>query len=109
MQNKSDSYSDSTSGSKRSETRSNPALDENQEGELTKKVESATAKVPSMGYLGLAFGSMFLSASVALFTNKKSAANFIGLWVPSLMLIGIYNKIVKMEQALVENQGPTIH
>ncbi len=67
------------------------------EGELTKKVENVTSKVPSIGYLSLALGSMALSASLAAFTRRKELANFVGLWVPSFMLIGIYNKLVKLE------------
>jgi hypothetical protein len=67
------------------------------EGELTKKVEQFTGSVPSMGYLALALGSMAASAGIAMFTQRKTLANFIGLWVPTLMLVGIYNKLVKLE------------
>lgn len=67
------------------------------EGEMTKKIESVTAKIPSMGYLGLALGSMALSAGIALLSERKTLANFVGLWVPSFMLMGIYNKLVKLE------------
>jgi hypothetical protein len=67
------------------------------EGKLTKKVEHLTAQIPSLAYLGLAVGSMALSASIAAFSNRKTVANFIGLWVPTLMLVGIYNKLVKLE------------
>jgi len=67
------------------------------EGEMTKRVEKVTAKVPSMGYLSLALGSMAISAGLAAFSERKALANFIGLWVPSLMLVGIYNKLVKLE------------
>lgn len=68
-----------------------------QEGNLTKKVERATTKIPSLAYLGLAVGSMVLSASLAAFTRRKTVANFIGLWVPTIMLVGVYNKLVKLE------------
>ena len=68
-----------------------------QEGMTTKKIENITAKVPSLAYLGLAFGSMALAISLQAFTNRKSLANFVGLWVPSFLLIGIYNKLVKLE------------
>lgn len=68
-----------------------------QEGRVTKAVEQYTAKIPSGAWLALAVGSMLLSAGVAATTNRKSTANFIGLWVPSLLLIGLYNKIVKLE------------
>ncbi|AZZ38383.1 hypothetical protein CIK05_14790 [Bdellovibrio sp. qaytius] len=67
------------------------------EGELTKRIEDVTAKVPSVSYLTLAIASMALSAGIAAFTQKRSLANFVGLWVPSFMLIGIYNKLVKLE------------
>lgn len=67
------------------------------EGAVTKKVEQYTAQVPSIAYLSLAIGSMVTSAAIALFSERKSLANFIGLWVPTLMLVGIYNKLVKIE------------
>ena len=67
------------------------------EGEVTKRIESVTAKVPSVGYLSLAIGSMALSAGIAILSRRKSLANFVGLWVPSFMLMGIYNKLVKLE------------
>jgi hypothetical protein len=70
--------------------------DRPKEGALTKKVEQVTAKIPSMGYLGMAAGSMLLSASIAAFSRRKGMANFVGLWVPTLLLVGIYNKLVKI-------------
>jgi hypothetical protein len=67
------------------------------EGEMTRKIEQQTAKIPSIGFLGLAVGSMVASAALAFFARKKELANFVGLWAPSLLLIGVYNKLVKME------------
>lgn len=67
------------------------------EGELTKRIEQQTARVPSVGYLGLAVGSMILSASIAMISRRKEFANFVGLWAPSFLLMGIYNKLVKLE------------
>lgn len=67
------------------------------EGKITKELENATSKIPSGSYLTLALGSMALSAALAAFSKKKSMANFVGLWVPTLMLVGLYNKIVKVE------------
>jgi len=78
------------------------------EGEVTKKIESVTAKVPSLGYLGLAIGSMAVSAGLVLLTERKSLANFVGLWVPSFMLMGIYNKLVKLEGSDYET-NPNLH
>lgn len=67
------------------------------EGQMTKNIERQTAKIPSMAFLLLAGGSLALSATMALVRKDKSAANFFGLWVPSFLLIGIYNKLVKLE------------
>jgi len=67
------------------------------EGEMTKRIEQQTAKIPSIGFLGLAVGSMVASATLAFVAQRKELANFVGLWAPSLLLIGIYNKLVKLE------------
>ena len=76
-----------------------------QEGMVTKEIENVTARIPSGGYLSLALGSMAASAAIALFSRKKTMANFVGLWVPTLMLIGIYNKIVKVEGSDRQSKG----
>ena len=81
----------------RTDTQSGETESTPKEGKFTKEVEQYTARVPSITYLGLALGSMALSAGLALFSERKSAANFVGLWVPTLMLVGIYNKLVKLE------------
>ena len=67
------------------------------EGNLTRAIETQSAKIPSITFLNLAIGSMALSAVTALIFRNRPLGNFFGLWVPSLMLIGVYNKLVKME------------
>jgi hypothetical protein len=70
-----------------------------EEGRATRNVEERTAQVPSMGYLALAVGSM--AASAAFFAmRKKEVSHFIGQWAPSLLIIGVYNKLVKIENEL---------
>jgi len=64
------------------------------EGSLTETVESFTAEVPSLGYMALAIGAMAASLGL-LAMGKKNTANFIGLWVPSILVMGLYNKLVK--------------
>jgi hypothetical protein len=64
------------------------------EGGFTKRLEQQTAKIPSGGFLSLAVGSILISAALAIF-KKKDTANFVGLWGPSFLLFGIYNKLVK--------------
>lgn len=74
------------------------------EDKVTRAIENQTAKVPSVGYLTLAMGAMGLSAVTALFFNKRPLANFFGLWVPSILIMGLYNKVVKIESELMRSQ-----
>jgi hypothetical protein len=75
-----------------------------EEGKLTTKIEERTGRLPSGAYLGLAIGSMAVSAGFML-AGRKHIANFIGQWVPSLLVIGLYNKLVKVEHELLGQQG----
>ena len=69
------------------------------EGMITKTIERQTARIPSVGWLGMAIGAMAMSAVFELFEGKqrKDPAAFVGLWVPTFLLFGIYNKLVKLE------------
>lgn len=78
------------------------SFDRPKEGKLTKKVEEVTTKIPSMAYVGLAAGSLLLSAGLAAFGRKQTRANFVGLWVPTLLLLGIYNKLLETFNQLFE-------
>lgn len=66
------------------------------EGKVAKMLEKETAEIPSDVYLWAAVGSMALS--LALFcTRNKHASLFFGQWAPSFLIIGLYNKLVKVE------------
>lgn len=65
------------------------------EGSMTKAIDHQTAKIPSTYFLAAAGGAVALSLGLAMMNEKKGWANFVGNWVPSLLLLGIYNKIVK--------------
>jgi hypothetical protein len=66
------------------------------EGELTKTIEQYTAAIPSSTYLAVAVGAMGVSL-VAQLTGRGKWGNFIAQWVPTWLLLGVYNKIVKTE------------
>jgi hypothetical protein len=66
------------------------------EGQFTKTVEAYTSSVPSSGYLGVAIGAMVLSL-VCQLTGRGKWGNFIAQWVPTWLIIGLYNKMVKLE------------
>jgi hypothetical protein len=67
------------------------------EGELTKTIESYTSRIPSVSFLGLALGSMVLSGLLGGLTERKHTALFVAQCVPTLLLLGVYNKLVKLE------------
>jgi len=69
---------------------------EHKEGEVTKAIEYYTSQVPSGTYLSLAVGSLGLSLTLRLL-GQKHAATFVGQWVPTILILGLYNKIVKLE------------
>lgn len=71
--------------------------EEIKEGAATRKIEEQTARLPSINWLGLAFGGIVLSSVAEFVFNKKDLGHFFGLWVPSLLVIGVYNKLVKVE------------
>lgn len=64
------------------------------EGETTAMIERVTARAPSQMWLWLAGGSII--ASVGLFlSGKRESGILVGLWPPTFLILGNYNKIVK--------------
>jgi hypothetical protein len=76
------------------------SMSHKKEGKTTAMIEARTSRIPSGTYLSLAVGSMIASAA-AMLAGKKQLANFIGQWAPSLLVIGLYNKVVKLEDELL--------
>ena len=68
---------------------------ERSEGRVAHMIEEQTAKLPSDLFLWSALGAIGISLGLAL-TNRAQAANFVGQWVPTLLILGLYNKIVKV-------------
>lgn len=66
-----------------------------QEGEVTKGIERVTAAAPSITWLILAGGAIAGSLTLKLM-GKDKTANFVGQWVPTILMLGLYNKIVKV-------------
>ena len=66
------------------------------EDQFTKTVESYTAAIPSTGYLAIAIGAMALSLACQV-SGRGKWGNFIAQWVPTWLIIGLYNKLVKLE------------
>ena len=75
-------------------TSSTPRHD-HREGPVARAIEEQTAKLPSDTFLWLAFGSIILSLLLK-FTGRRHDALFVGHWAPTILLLGVYNKLVKL-------------
>ena len=64
------------------------------EGQVAKAIEEQTAKLPSDVFLWLAVGSMAVSATMQMM-GKKQVSLFVAQWAPTLLIFGLYNKLVK--------------
>jgi hypothetical protein len=69
--------------------------EEHTEGVVARTIEEQTAKLPSDIFLWAALGAIGVSAALEI-AGKTEKRNFIGQWVAPFLLLGIYNKIVKV-------------
>ena len=74
----------------------------------TTTVEDVTKRIPSIGFLGVAIGCMALSAGLML-AGRKTWANFVGQWAPTILILGTYNKIAKTFSAPVTEEQRAKH
>jgi hypothetical protein len=66
------------------------------EGATTKAIEEYTSEMPSGLFLTLAIGSMAISLMMMM-AGRRNLANFVGQWAPTILIMGLYNKLVKLE------------
>src|SRR5687767_6552896 len=68
---------------------------EHAEGTVARTIEQQTAKLPSDLFLWAAgasiVGSLFLQ-----FSGRKEESLFVGQWAPTFLILGLYNKLVKV-------------
>jgi hypothetical protein len=76
------------------EPRIQPSV-EHREGPIARTIEQQTAKLPSDLFLWAALGAIGASV-VLLVTGHEKKANFVGQWVPTVLTLGMYNKLVKL-------------
>lgn len=75
------------------------------EGNVAKAIEEQTAKLPSDIFLWAALGAMGASLTLKLL-GRKHTALFVGQWAAPFLLLGIYNKLVKLEGHDKELKSP---
>ncbi len=66
------------------------------EGPVAEAIEEQTAKIPSDIFLWAALGSIAISL-VYKIQGKDDKALFVGQWPAPFLLLGLYNKLVKLE------------
>ncbi len=68
---------------------------EHSEGIVARTIEQQTAKLPSDIFLWGALGSIGVSLFFELKGNPEKS-RFVGQWVSPFLLLGVYNKLVKL-------------
>jgi hypothetical protein len=74
-----------------------------QEDGFTAMIEAKTSQIPSSAYLAAALASMATSA-IFKASGKDYAALFVGQWAAPLLLLGVYNKMVKQHGSDAESR-----
>jgi hypothetical protein len=68
---------------------------EPREDEVTKGLERYTAAIPPSAFLAAAVGAIGVSL-LAQLGGRGKWGNFVAQWAPTLLLMGVYNKLVKV-------------
>lgn len=68
---------------------------EQREGPIARAIEKRTAQLPSDTFLWLAIGSIAGSMAFKA-AGRNGLALFVGQWVPTFLILGLYNKLVKV-------------
>jgi hypothetical protein len=66
------------------------------EGKVARAIESRTAQLPSDVFLWAAVGSIAGSLTLKIMGREHDAL-FVGQWAPTFLILGLYNKLVKLE------------
>lgn len=66
------------------------------EGPVARTIEQQTKKLPSDLFLWAALGSIGVALGLRAM-DRKEDSEFVGMWAPTLLILGLYNKIVKIQ------------
>lgn len=70
--------------------------EKHREGKMAKAIEQQTAKLPSDVFLWSSVACMGVALALKCMKRNHSAL-FVGQWAAPFLLLGIYDKIVKLE------------
>ena len=77
------------------EPRAAPVVrDEHEEAQVTRLIEQQAARVPSHWFLLAAMAAMGASLGLEV-AGRTRLSRFVGTWPPTLLIMGVYNKLVK--------------
>ena len=65
------------------------------EGVVARNIEEQTAKLPSDLFLWAA-GASIIGSLTLKFMRRDHEALFVGQWAPTFLILGLYNKLVKV-------------
>jgi len=65
------------------------------EGTVARMIEQQTARMPSDWFLWAA-GASIVGSLVLQASGQKHQSLFVGQWAPTLLILGLYNKLVKV-------------
>jgi hypothetical protein len=68
---------------------------EHAEGRVARAIEEQTAKLPSDLFLWAAGGCILASLGFQV-AGRRHTSLFVGQWAPTLLILGLYNKLVKV-------------
>jgi len=68
------------------------------EDSSTRAIEKETVKIPSDVFLLTAMGAVAASLTLKLMGHEENSS-FVGKWVAPILILGVYNKLVKQEES----------
>ena len=69
--------------------------DEKRTEKAMRSIEHTAASIPSSTFVMLAGGAVVGSIALKAM-GRGEAANFVGEWVPTILMLGLYTKIAKL-------------
>ncbi len=70
-------------------------MNRHREGPIARQIEEQTAEIPSDAFLWAAGGAAAVSFLLQL-AGRQKTSNFIAAWTPTILICGVYNKLVKL-------------
>ena len=76
---------------------------EHSEGHVARAIEEQTAKLPSDAFLWAA-GASIAASLILKILDRHHEALFVGQWAPTILILGVYNKLVKQRGSTPESR-----